>query len=90
MNSPKVRSIQAIYENNNVELIIRIRHTIGVPAKQVEKSDDLIEIYTTNDVEYYIFSNNAKLQVVWIIGEFECLITGSISIEEMKEMINSI
>ena len=37
-----------------------------------------------------IFSNNAKLQVVWIVGEFECMITGSISIEEIKEMINSI
>ena len=88
--SPKVRSIYATYENNNLELIISIRQTVGVPAKQVEKSDNLIEIHLANDVEYYIFSNNAKLQVVWIIGEFECMITGNISIEEMKEMINSI
>lgn len=90
MISPKVRSIQAVYENNNVELIISIRQTIGVPAKQVEKTEDLLEIYTANGVNYYIFSNTDTLQVVWSIGEFECKIVGEITIEEMKAMINSI
>ena len=56
MESPKVISIYAVFENNNVELIISIRQTIGVPAHQVEKNEDLLEIYTANDVEYYIFS----------------------------------
>ena len=88
--SPKVRSIQAVYENNNVELIISIRQTIGVPAHQVEKTEDLLEIYTANGVNYYIFSNTNTLQVVWSIGEFECKIVGETTIEEMKAMINSI
>ena len=88
--SPKVRSIYAIYENNNVELIISIRQTIGVPAHQVEKNEDLLEIYIADDVEYYIFSNTETLQVVWSIGEFECKIVGKIAIEEMKAMIDSI
>ena len=90
MDSPKVRSIQAIYENNNVELIISIRQTIGIPAHQVEKTDDLLEIYTANGVDYYIFSNTDTTQVVWSIGEFECKIVGEITVEEMKAMIDSI
>ena len=89
-NSPKVRSIQAVYENNNVELIISIRQTIGVPAHQVEKNEDLLEIYTANDIEYYIFSNTDSLQAAWSIGEFECQIIGAITVDEMKAMIDSI
>ena len=88
--SPKMRSIYAVYENNNVELIISIRQTIGVPAHQVEKSKDLLEIYTVKGIDYYIFSNNSKIQAVWVNGEFECYIIGNITIEEIKEMINSI
>jgi hypothetical protein len=88
--SPKVRSIYAIYEKNYVELVISIRQTIGVPAHQVEKNEDLLEIYTADNVEYYIFSNTETLQVAWSIGEYECKIVGKISIEEMKVMIDSI
>ena len=88
--SPKMRSIRAVYENNNVELIISIRQTIGVPAHQVEKNEDLLEIYTSDGIDYYIFSNTDTLQVVWSIGEFECKIVGETTIEEMKAMIDSI
>ena len=88
--SPKARSIYATYENNNVELIISIRQTIGVPAHQVEKNEDLLEIYTAGGVDYYIFSNTDTLQVAWSIGEFECKIVGEITVEEMKAMIDSI
>ena len=88
--SPKMRSIYAVYKNNNAELIISIRQTIGVPAKQVEKTEDLLEIYTANGVDYYIFSNTDTLHVVWSIGEFECKIVGETTIEEMKAMIDSI
>ena len=88
--SPKMRSIRAVYENNNAELIISIRQTIGVPAHQVEKTEDLLEIYTSDSIDYYIFSNTDTLQVVWSFEEFECKIIGEITIEEMKAMIDSI
>ena len=90
MNSPFERSIMAIYENNNVELIITIRQVIGGKADQVEKTDDLLETYVIDEIEYYIFSNMETLQTAWIYGEFECQIVGKITIEEMKAMIDSI
>lgn len=90
ISTPRVRNINAIYEKNGERLIIKIRQTIGVPAAQIEKSENLLEVYIVDGVEYYIFSNNANLQTAWIIGEFECLIGGNITLEEMKAMIDSI
>ena len=71
MNSPKERIIMAIYECNNVELVIYIRQTFDVTPEQIEKNDSLVELYTANGTDYYIFSNNEKLQTVWIAGELE-------------------
>ena len=88
--TPKVVMIHAQYIKGETELIINIRQTIGAPANQVEKSDNLFEIYTKDGVEYYIFSNNTTLQTKWSIGEFECTIIGQITIDEMKAMIDSI
>ena len=88
--SPRVRNISAIYEKNGSELIIKIRQTIGVQAPQVEKNENFLELYVVDGVEYYIFSNTETLQAAWSIGEFECGISGKITLEEMKAMIDSI
>ena len=90
ISTPRVRNISAVYEKNGSELVINIRQTIGVPAHQVEKNDDLLETYVVDGMEYYIFSNTETLQTAWSIGEFECIITGKITLEEMKMMIDSI
>ena len=90
MSSPRVLNISAVYEKSGSELIIKIRQTIGVQAPQVEKNDDFLELYVVDGVEYYIFSNTETLQAAWSIGEFECGISGKITLEEMKRMIDSI
>ena len=88
--TPKGRIIHANYQKEGLELVINIRQTIGVPANQVEKNDNLLEVYVVDGVEYYIFSNTDTLQAAWSIGEFECIIIGKITLEEMKVMIDSI
>lgn len=90
MSSPRERAIRAIYQKDNVELIIFIHQIIGSAPQQIEKNEDLLEIYMANGVEYYIFSNTDTLQAVWTVGEFECIIGGKIALDEMKEMIDSI
>lgn len=90
MNSPRERTIRAIYDNNGTELIIYIHQIIGGSPQRTEKNDDLFEVYSVNGVEYYIFSNNVTMQAVWVVGEFECIIGGEVTIDEMKAMINSI
>ena len=88
--SPKERSVYAIYDNNNVELIISIRQAIDMEQEQIEKNDKLLEVYIADGIEYYIFSNTETLHATWIVGEFECQIIGLITIDEMKAMIDSI
>ena len=90
METPKARTIFAKYERRGEQLVIQIRQTIGTPPQQIEKNEDLIEIYTLAGVDYYIFSNNDALQTAWIVGEFECIIGGKVTMEEMKEIIDSI
>lgn len=90
MSSPRALNISAVYEKNESELIIRICQTIGMPANKVEKSNDLLEVYVVDDVEFFIFSNTETLQAAWSIGEFECIIIGKITLAEMKAMIDSI
>ena len=88
--TPRVRNISGVYEKDGSDLVIKIRQTIGIPAPQVEKNDDLLEVYVVDGVKYYIFSNTETLNAAWSIGEFECIITGKITLEEMKKMIDSI
>ena len=88
--TPKTRRISAIYEKDGERLIIQIRQEFGSDPFQVEKNEELIEIYTADGVDYYIFSNNKTLQTAWVVGEFECMIGGNITLEEMKRIIDSI
>lgn len=88
--TPKELSISAMYQRGKEYLIIKIRQVFGTTPQQVEKSEDLIETYSANGVEYYIFSNNESLQTAWVVGEFECMIAGKITLEEMKRVIDSI
>lgn len=90
VRTPRVLNISAVYEKDGSELIIKICQTVGVQAPQVEKNDDLLEVHTVDGVEYYIFSNTETLQAAWSIGEFECIIIGEISLEEMEKMIDSV
>lgn len=90
MKSPKSLSISAVYDKAGEQLIIKIRQVVGTKPQQIEKSDELIEIYTADGVDYYIFSNYEMLQTAWVAGEFECIISGKITLEEMKRIIDSI
>ena len=88
--SPKALRISAVYENGEEQLVIQIRQEFGSPPVQIEKNEDLIEIYTVDGVDYYIFSNNKTLQTAWIVGEYECIIIGKLTLEDMKKVIDSI
>lgn len=90
METPKARTIFAKYEKDGNQLLIQIRQVVGVAPQQIEKNEDLIEIYTADGIEYYIFSNNGSLQTAWINGEYECLIIGKLTVGDMKKVIDSI
>ena len=88
--SPKSRRIMAVYEKDGEQLIVRIQQEFGSDPFQIEKNEDLIEIYTVDGVDYYIFSNMDTIHIAWVNGEYECLIIGKLTIDEAKKVIDSI
>ena len=88
--TPKALSISAVYEKEGEQILIKIWQEFGTPPVQIEKNEDLIEIYTADGVDYYIFSNDKYMQTAWIVGEYECLIIGKLTMEEMEKVIDSI
>lgn len=90
LNSPREISIVAKYGNGDKDIRISIRQLIGSKPEEVEKSENYILAHDANGITYYIFRNNEKIKAAWIVGEFECYITGMLTIDEMKAIIDSI
>ena len=88
--TPKALAITALYERDGEQLVVQVRQIMDGEPYQVEKSEDLIEVYSADGVEYYIFSNNDSVQAAWVVGDCECYISGRLTMEEMKKIIDSI
>ncbi len=88
--SPRQRRIYASYQNDNEKIQIRIADYLGATPNQVEQSGTLLEIYESGENQYYIFDNYDFIHTVWTINSYECDIAGTVSLEEMKLIIDSI
>ena len=88
--SPKQVTILAIYKNENNYLKISVQSFLEGYPEQVEMSGDFSETYIVDGTDYYLFSNHNQAQAVWIINTYECYISGELSIDEIKLMIDSI
>lgn len=80
----------AYYVNGDKELRMRIQTYISSDAYNLEIEGDVVEVYEASGVEYYIFDNVDKLRFVWVKDSYECNISGDLSINEAKKMIDSI
>lgn len=88
--TPLQLRITARYQSGEKKICIRIVNYLSGAPVQVEQSDSLIEVYPSNNVDYYIFSNYEELKAVWINGEYECYIIGPLTVSEIEKMIDSI
>ena len=80
----------AVYQNEARNIKIQLKQYLDSDPQQIEQSDSLIEEYELDGIIYYIFENHEELKAVWITENFECYIAGTLSIDELKNMINSI
>lgn len=88
--TPNQRQVYANYQNGDNCIRVRVTDYLDTHPVQSEQSDSLVEVYTHNGIDYYIFSNYEQLKAVWIYENYECFITGNLSVSEIKEMIESI
>lgn len=89
-----VTPIQEIYRarylNGDKKIRIRVQTYLSNDIQNTEIEDDYVEVYSVSGVDYYIFENLDQIQVIWIVDIYECIISGDLSIDEAKTMINSI
>ena len=90
LDTPKRRQFAAKYQCADKIIMIRIADYFDAAPSQIEQSGSLLDTYTSSGVEYYIFENNGMLQAAWINDNFECYISGPLSLEEIRQMIDSI
>lgn len=88
--TPKQRFFYATHVNGDKMIMIQIKDYMDADPEQIEQSDDLIEAYESAGVCHYIFDNLGQLRAAWVNESYECYISGPLTIEEMKQVIDSI
>lgn len=88
--TPLQEVYRALYLDDKKELTIRVRSYLQGDPEKAEINEELLEIYEVADVQYYIFSNVNQIRAVWVIDSYQCNISGDLSIEEIKLIIDSI
>ena len=90
IQTPKHRVFKVNYKSGESIVIIRIAEYIDSFPIQIEQSESYLETYSSNGVDYFLFSNYDIIEAVWIKEHYECSISGPLSVSEIKEVIDSI
>ena len=88
--SPLKNLYTAKYTNGEKVFAITVRDYLDGDPVYVEQNEGLIEEYTVSGITYYLFSNLEHTRAVWLHASYECDISGDVTIEVLKEMIDSI
>ena len=88
--TPSQEIYTAYYVDGNDELYVQVRTHLVADMQNNEIENDPIEIYPHEGIEFYIFQNVDHLFVTWKAEPYECIISGDVSIDEIKMMIDSI
>lgn len=90
LDTPKQRQIIAKYEYEGKTIKLWVADYLEGAPSQIEQSDTTVEVYQKDGVNYYIVKDVDQLRAAWVIDSFECYISGPLSIEEIKMIIDSI
>lgn len=89
-SNPLRRKYTALYQNDEAFFKISVQSCIDSDPEQIERSEGFVETYESEGVIYYFFTNYNLTRVAWINGSYECYISGALTIEQLKTMIDSI
>lgn len=88
--TPAQEVYRASYLFGDKQLRIRVKTFIAADPYNIEIEMDFVEVYIANNIEYLIFKNTDQLRAVWTTGSYECNISGDLSLDDIKMMIDSI
>ena len=93
MPSSEVIKFQANYETDNRFYAITIRQYSSIEdtdSGTFEKDNSSVIVYERNGINHYLMTNNGQIRAVWINQSIMCSISGDLSEDELKRMIDSI
>ena len=90
VTTPMRELYTAQYIDGSQQLLIQITTHLSEDIRNNEIETDSVEIYSHDGIDYYIFKNVDQLRAIWLVDSYECLISGDVSIDELKMMIDSI
>lgn len=88
--TPAQKDYNALYVKNGQLFNISVCFYIDTDPPKMEANQDVLETYAVNGDEYFIVANNERISAMWTQDSYECYITGDLTIDEIKQMINSI
>ena len=88
--TPLQKSYVAVFSYEEKLLKISVQSFLSEIPEQIEKSESLSEVISSEGIDYYFFTNHNQNRVAWIIESYECYISGVLSVDELKLMIDSI
>lgn len=80
----------ATYLNGEKALKLLVQSYLATDSENIEVEKEAIEVYEVSGVKYYIIANDEQLRAVWTKNSYECYISGDLTMEEIKRMIDSI
>ena len=89
-SSPILEIYTVLYLDGDKELRIQVKTHLSTDIQNSEIENEPVEIYFHGGIDYYIFGNVDQLFVTWMVESYECFISGDVSIDEVKMMIDSI
>lgn len=90
MENPMRRKYSALYKKEESTLKIVVQSYQAACPEQIEQSDGISETYVSSGIIYYFFEDYNQTRVAWIDGSYECYISGELTIQQLKLMVDSI
>lgn len=89
-SSDGVLKCSAIYHSDRGNVAIRVIDHMMPFSVETKERNTTGSIYIHNETEYYIAADDGVIKAGWHHGNLSYIISGQISEDEIKEMINSI
>lgn len=82
--------ICADYVSNDGFLQIRYREKSELNFSTLEQESSNVEAYSGGGLKHYLLSDLNRQKAFWQNGEFECQVFGTVTRQEMKDIVDSI
>lgn len=82
--------IYADYENDDEYFQIRYKETMDFDFRSLEKEKGYMGVYVCGKINHYLMIDMERWKAYWQNGELECRISGDLSEQEIKDIIESI